>query len=120
MQKNNNQLEEEHHLLLHSILTRSGDQGGSVTIAETFGSEIFTIAGLATSLSGPSQAMIESSVLVQSRHLKHFLCHSRPLDRTSSAANTTPPQRGQPSPGRALILLTSITPARGACYNMTN
>ena len=65
-------------------------------------------------MSGPSQAMIESRVLLQSRHLKHFLCHSRLLANTCSAAKTTPPQRGHPFPGGALIDAVSTTVVRGA------
>lgn len=58
--------------------------------------------------------MIESKVLVQSLHLKHLRCHSRPFDKTNSAANTTPPQRGQPWPGGAWILAVSIAQVFGA------
>lgn len=57
---------------------------------------------------------MESRVLVQSRHLKHLRCHSRPLARTCSAAYTTPPQRGQPLPGGAWIAAVSITVVLGA------
>lgn len=75
---------------------------------------------------------MESSVLVQSRHLKHLRCHSwRKLAlvyeqfvfllgltllfaRTCSAAKTTPPQRGQPCPGLALIIAVSMTVVFGA------
>jgi len=35
-----------------------------------------------------------------------------PLASTCSAANTTPPQRGHPSPGFAFIEVVSITGAR--------
>lgn len=59
--------------------------------------------------------MIESNVLVQSLHLKHFLCQGLPLASTSSAAKTTPPQRGQPCPGGALMMAVSITVVFGAC-----
>lgn len=35
-----------------------------------------------------------------------------PLASTCSAANTTPPQRGHPSPGFAFIEVVSVTGAR--------
>lgn len=62
--------------------------------------------------------MIESSVLLQSLHLKHFLCHSRPFDNIISAAKTAPPQRGQPSPSGALIEAVSATEVFGACVSL--
>lgn len=57
---------------------------------------------------------MESRVLWQSLHLKHLRCHCLPLARHSSAANTTPPQRGQPWPGGALMAAVSITVVLGA------
>lgn len=64
--------------------------------------------------------MIESRVLLQSLHLKHFLCHSHPLDSIISAAKTAPPQRGQPWPGGALIEAVSATVVFGAWVSLQN
>lgn len=43
-----------------------------------------------------------------------------PLASTCSAANTTPPQRGHPCPGLALIEVVSMTGARDVLTSLNN